>query len=115
MEAFVRMLDLVALLQSKTLTGDTLAERLGVTVRTVRRDIGRLREAGFAVEATPGVYGGYRPASGARLPPLLLSDDEALAVAVALGGPSTATVAGLDGAASRDVLTKLERLMPAVL
>jgi predicted DNA-binding transcriptional regulator YafY len=115
MEAFVRMLDLVALLQGDMLTGETLAARLGVTLRTLRRDIGRLREAGFAVEATLGVYGGYRLASGSRLPPLVVSDDEALALTVALGGPSTATVEELAGVASKDLLAKLERLMPAAL
>src|SRR5205807_9265416 len=105
--------DLLTLLQGEPQTGESLAASLGVTVRTVRRDIGRLREAGFAVDATPGVYGGYRLASGTRMAPLVMSEGEALALAVALGGPSKATVEGLEAVALADVLGKLERLMPA--
>lgn len=108
----MRLLNLLTLLQGNTQTGESLAASLGVTLRTLRRDIGRLREAGFAVDATPGVYGGYRLVGGSRMAPLVLSEEEALALAVALRGPSTATVEGLDGVALVDVLAKLERLMP---
>lgn len=111
-DTVVRLLHLLALLQGEAHTGEVLASSLGVTLRTVRRDIGRLREAGFAVDATPGAYGGYRLVGGSRMPPLTVTDDEALALAIALRGPSAATVAGLDGSAPTNMLAKLERLLP---
>lgn len=116
MESFNRLMELVALLQSAPeRTGEQLAERLGVTLRTVRRDINRLRDAGYLIEATPGVYGGYRLAAGTRLPPVVLTDDEAVAVAIALRGTTSATVAGLGDDATHGALAKLEHLLPAPL
>lgn len=115
-DPFVRLLELLWLLQSGgARNGDELAQRFGVGLRTIRRDIGRLRDAGFAVEATPGLYGGYRLGPGSRMPPLAVTDDEAIALAIALRGTSTATVAGVAATATSGVLAKLERLMPAEL
>jgi predicted DNA-binding transcriptional regulator YafY len=116
MDSFSRLMELLAILQTApSRTGDELAENLGVTLRTLRRDINRLRDAGFGIEATPGVNGGYRLAAGSRLPPLVLTDDEAVAVAIALRGNAAATVAGLGDSATHDVLAKLEQLLPSRL
>src|SRR5688500_8484666 len=113
MDSFSRLMELLSMLQAApSRTGDELAERLGVTLRTLRRDVNRLRDAGFRIEASPGVHGGYRLAGGGRLLPLLLTDDEAVAVAIALRGTATATVAGLGDTATHDVLAKLEQLLP---
>src|SRR4051812_8446654 len=92
-------------------SGTELAERLGVTTRTVRRDVDRLRELGYPVHAVMGPVGGYRLGAGAELPPLLLDDDEAVAVVVGLhaGG-----VSGLEEASLR-ALTKVERVLPSRL
>ncbi|WP_246019168.1 helix-turn-helix transcriptional regulator [Saccharothrix australiensis] len=105
-----RMLRLLSLLQGRRgWTGAELAGRLGVTDRTVRRDIDRLRELGYPVEGTTGTAGGYRLASGRDLPPLLLDDDEAVAVAVGLR-----TAAGVDGIEDSAVraLAKVEQVLP---
>ncbi|GAA3241258.1 YafY family protein [Actinocorallia longicatena] len=108
-----RLLRLLALLQSRRdWPGAELCERLGVAPRTVRRDVGRLRELGYPVDATPGVAGGYRLGVGAVLPPLLLDDDEAVAVAVGLRGAGT--IEGIEETALR-ALTKLERMLPSRL
>ncbi|MEV6324873.1 WYL domain-containing protein [Nocardia sp. NPDC051787] len=80
-----RLLRLLALLQGRAHTGRELAERLGVTDRTLRNDIQRLRELGYPVHAERGAMGGYRLGRGTTMPPLLLDDDEAVAVAVAVG------------------------------
>src|SRR5258708_31214945 len=94
LETSARLLRLLSLLQTRRdWTGPQLAERLGVTTRTIRNDIERLRSLGYPVDATPGVSGGYRFGVGAALPPLPLDDDEAAAVAL---GPRTA--AGATGA-----------------
>ncbi|MBB5959231.1 putative DNA-binding transcriptional regulator YafY [Saccharothrix tamanrassetensis] len=105
-----RMLRLLSLLQGRReWTGGELADRLGVTDRTVRRDIERLRELGYPVAGTTGTAGGYRLSSGTDLPPLLLEDDEAVAVAVGLR--TAAGVAGIDESAVR-ALAKLEQVLP---
>lgn len=107
-----RMLRLLTVLQERPVwSGQVLAERLGVTTRTVRRDITRLRDLGYPIDATAGPEGGYRLGPGGDLPPLLLDDDEAAAVVVGL---STAVVAGVDGIddASTRVLTKLDQVLP---
>ncbi len=95
------------------MAGAELATRLGVTDRTLRRDVDRLRGLDYPVDATTGTAGGYRLTSGHNLPPLLLDDDEALATAIAL---ATAAVggAGTEDAALR-ALTKLQRVLPARL
>ncbi|WP_249375030.1 YafY family protein [Streptomyces sp. I05A-00742] len=106
-----RMLRLLSLLQTRReWSGSDLAERLDVTVRTVRRDIDRLRELGYPVDSARGHAGGYRLASGTDLPPLLLDDDEAVAVAVALR-TAAGGLAGIEETALR-ALAKLEQVLP---
>jgi predicted DNA-binding transcriptional regulator YafY len=108
----VRLLRLVALLQQRPeWTSRDLAERLGVTDRTLRRDVTRLRELGYPIEATAGVEGGYRLGAGGDLPPLLLDDDEAVAVVLGLSTAGMAGVSGVDEASS-SVLTKLDQVLP---
>lgn len=110
-----RLLDLVTLFQRRDEWSSTeLAERLGVTTRTIRRDVTRLRDLGYAVEATPGVYGGYRLAGGEALPPLVLTDDEAVSLAVGLRAATVSGVLGVDEIAV-SALAKLENLLPARL
>ena len=109
------MLALLSLLQARPdWPGPELAQRLGVSDRTIRNDITRLRDLGYPVEARPGVDGGYRLGSGTTVPPLLLDDDEVVAVAVGLSAAADGSVGGLDEAAVR-ALTKLERVLPARL
>lgn len=107
-----RALQLLSLLQSHRLwRGAELAERLEVTERTVRRDIDRLRDLGYPVDATTGTDGGYRLATGAHLPPLVLDDDEAVAVAVGMRSAAGAAVADMDESSLR-ALAKIEQLLP---
>lgn len=107
-----RVLRLLALLQSRPVwTGPQLAERLGVTTRCIRRDVERLRVLGYPVNATQGVGGGYQLGAGRALPPLLLDDEEAVAVAVSLRLAAGGTVAGASEAALR-TLAKLDQVMP---
>lgn len=115
LETSARLLRLLSLLQTqRDWSGPDLAERLGVTPRTVRRDVEKLRGLGYPVHAASGVAGGYRLGAGARLPPLLLDDDEAVAVAVSL---RTATAGSVEGIAESSVraLSKLEQVLPARL
>ena len=77
--------------------GDELAQRLGVTPRTIRRDVERLRDLGYQVRAVPGPYGGYELGAGTGLPPLLLDDDAAVAVAVGLRAVAGGAVGGGGG------------------
>ena len=112
LETSARLLRLLSLLQAhREWSGAELAERLGVTPRTVRRDVDRLRELGYPVNASPGTGGGYQLGAGAELPPLLLDDDEAVAVAVGL---RTAAGQGIDGIGETSVraLAKLEQVLP---
>lgn len=110
-----RMLRLLSLLQSKPSWGGTeLATRLEVTERTVRRDIDRLRMLGYPVEALPGRYGGYQLGRGGHMPPLLLSDDEAVAVALGLRSAVDGSISGLEESAE-STLSKLEQILPARL
>ncbi|MEL6890170.1 MAG: HTH domain-containing protein, partial [Actinomycetota bacterium] len=107
-----RVLELLSLLQShRRWTSPELAERLGITVRTVRRDIDRLRTLGYPVDAAPGAAGGYRLAAGTHLPPLLFDDDEAVAIGVGLLTATTTPLAGIETTALR-ALAKLETLLP---
>jgi predicted DNA-binding transcriptional regulator YafY len=107
-----RLLRLLSLLQRRaTWSGATLAERLGVDPRTLRRDIERLRDLGYEVEASPGAGGGYRLSGGTDVPPLLLDDDEAMAIAVVLGVSAGAAVPGIEQGALA-ALAKLDRLLP---
>src|ERR1700734_2848478 len=115
LDTSARLLKLLSLLQSRAdWTGPELAERLEVGVRTVRRDIERLRTLGYPVHAAPGVAGGYRLGAGASLPPLLLDEEEAVAVAVALRTAASATVTGIEETALR-ALAKLEGVLPPQL
>ena len=110
-----RVLQLLGLLQSRPVwSGPELAERLGVTGRSVRRDVERLRELGYPVEASKGIGGGYRLGAGRALPPLLLDAEEAVAVAVCLRLAAGGTVAGVGEAALR-TLTKLDQVLPGRL
>ncbi|WP_328846573.1 helix-turn-helix transcriptional regulator [Streptomyces sp. NBC_00258] len=112
LETSARLLRLLSLLQAhREWSGAALADRLGVTPRTVRRDVDRLRELGYPVNASPGTGGGYQLGVGAELPPLLLDDDEAVAVAVGL---RTAAGQGIEGIGETSVraLTKLEQVLP---
>jgi predicted DNA-binding transcriptional regulator YafY len=110
-----RALQLLGLLQSRRVwSGDDLAVRLGVTTRSVRRDIERLLELGYPVHASKGHGGGYQLAAGAALPPLLLDADEAVAVAVCLRLAAGGSVAGVGESALR-ALTKLDQVLPARL
>ncbi|MFI8101163.1 helix-turn-helix transcriptional regulator [Streptomyces sp. NPDC086023] len=106
-----RMLRLLSLLQTRReWSGADLADRLRVTVRTVRRDIDRLRDLGYPVDSARGHAGGYRLAAGTDLPPLLLADDEAFAVAVALR-TAAGGLTGIEETALR-ALAKLEQVLP---
>ena len=110
-----RLLSLLSLLQTpRDWSGGELAERLGVTRRTIRRDVERLRGLGYPVEASLGNQGGYRLVAGSALPPLLLEDDEAVAIAVGLRAFAGQAVAGIDEASLR-ALTKLTRVLPSRL
>jgi predicted DNA-binding transcriptional regulator YafY len=110
-----RVLTLLGLLQQRPVwTGPELAARLGVTPRTVRRDVERLRTLGYLVHASQGVGGGYQLGPGQDLPPLLLDDDEAIATAVALLAGAGDAVVGA-GDAALGALTKLDRVLPTRL
>ena len=114
-ETSARLLRLLSLLEVRPeWPGAELAERLEVTPRTLRRDVAKLRSLGYPVHAAPGVAGGYRLGAGASLPPLLLDDDEAIAVALSLRSAATHSVAGI-GEASMRALAKLEQVLPSRL
>ncbi|MFB7866407.1 MULTISPECIES: helix-turn-helix transcriptional regulator [unclassified Streptomyces] len=115
LETSARLLRLLSLLQAhREWSGADLADRLGVTPRTVRRDVDRLRELGYPVNATPGTGGGYQLGAGAELPPLLLDDEEAVAVAVGLRSAAGQGVEGI-GESSVRALAKLEQVLPGRL
>jgi predicted DNA-binding transcriptional regulator YafY len=110
-----RLLALLSLLQvRREWTGQELADRLEVGPRTIRRDVDKLRSLGYPVEAAPGVAGGYRLGAGGELPPLLLDDAEAVAVAVGLRTAATGGIAGIEETSVR-ALAKLEQVLPGRL
>ncbi|MEX2194015.1 MAG: YafY family protein [Thermoleophilaceae bacterium] len=110
-----RLLELLSLLQARPYwEGAELADRLEVSRRTIRRDVERLRGLGYPVESHTGPAGGYRLRAGTAMPPLLLDDDEAIAIAVGLGTAARASVTGIEETAVR-ALVKLEQVLPAHL
>ncbi|MEV4540175.1 helix-turn-helix transcriptional regulator [Micromonospora echinaurantiaca] len=110
-----RLLTLLSLLQTpREWPGSELAARLGVSLRTIRRDVDRLRELGYPVQATMGAIGGYRLVAGKALPPLLLDDEEAVAIAVGLRTAAGHAVTGIEEASVR-ALAKLEQVLPTRL
>ncbi|MET8731064.1 transcriptional regulator [Streptomyces parvus] len=110
-----RLLKLLSLLQTpREWPGGELAERLDVSPRTIRRDIDRLRDLGYPVEASRGSIGGYRLVAGAAMPPLLLDDEEAVAIAVGLRAGAGHAIEGVDEASVR-ALAKLEQVLPSRL
>ena len=107
MSSAARMLQLLSLLQThRYWPGSELAVRLEVSDRTLRRDIDRLRELGYAVDAVRGVSGGYQLRAGGQLPPLLLEDEEAVAIAVGLRTSASGAVSGMEET-SVQALTKV--------
>ncbi|HWI72308.1 MAG TPA: YafY family protein [Baekduia sp.] len=107
-----RLLALLSLLQMRReWSGPELADRLEVGPRTIRRDVEKLRSLGYPIEAAPGIAGGYRLGAGADLPPLLLDDAEAVAVAVGLRSTAAGSIAGMEETAIR-TLAKLEQVLP---
>jgi predicted DNA-binding transcriptional regulator YafY len=110
-----RALDLLSLLQShRHWSSRELADRLGVTDRTLRRDIDRLRELGYRIDSARGSVGGYRLVAGTGLPPLLLTDDEGVAIAVGLRSQATAGLRGAEHTVL-SALAKIEQVLPPVL
>jgi predicted DNA-binding transcriptional regulator YafY len=115
LETSARLLRLLSLLQTpREWTGAELGQRLGVSPRTIRNDVDKLRELGYPVLATRGPAGGYRLGAGAAMPPLLLDDEEAVAVAVGLRTSAGGAVAGIEEASLR-ALGKLEQVLPSRL
>jgi predicted DNA-binding transcriptional regulator YafY len=110
-----RLLKLLSLLQTRRdWPGGELAQRLGVSGRTIRRDVERLRDLGYPVDAVTGPAGGYRLHAGTAMPPLLLDDDEAVAIAVGLRTAAGASVTGIEETSIR-ALVKLEQVLPSHL
>jgi predicted DNA-binding transcriptional regulator YafY len=110
-----RLLALLSMLQGRRdWAGHELADRLEVSGRTIRRDIEQLRQLGYPVDSLTGPAGGYRLRAGSAMPPLLLDDEEAIAIAVGLRTAAGASVAGIEDTAVR-ALVKLEQVLPAHL
>ncbi len=115
LETSARLLRLLSLLQTpREWPGPELADRLGVSTRTIRNDVERLRSLGYPVDATRGAIGGYRLGAGAAMPPLLLDDDEAVAIAISLRTAAGGAIAGIEETALR-ALTKLQQVLPSRL
>jgi predicted DNA-binding transcriptional regulator YafY len=115
LETSARLLRLLSLLQARRdWTGAELADRLGVTTRTIRNDVNRVRRLGYPVQARPGVAGGYRLGAAVTLPPLLLGDEEAVAVAIGLRTVAAGSIAGIEETSVR-ALAKLQQVLPSRL
>jgi predicted DNA-binding transcriptional regulator YafY len=114
-ETSSRLLTLLSLLQARRdWAGDELADRLGVSQRTIRRDVERLRTLGYPVQSVTGRAGGYQLKAGTAMPPLLLDEEEAIAIAVGLRTAARASVTGIEETSIR-ALVKLEQVLPAHL
>jgi predicted DNA-binding transcriptional regulator YafY len=115
LDTSARLLRLLSLFQNRRdWTGTELADQLGVSTRTVRNDVERLRQLGYQVDATEGAAGGYRLGTSAVMPPLLLDDEEAVAVALGLHGAAGGSVGGIEEASVR-ALAKMRQLLPVPL
>ncbi len=111
-ETTARILKLLSLLQARRVwTGGELMVRLSVSERTLRRDVERLRDMGYPVGGTPGPFGGYQLEAGADMPPLLLDDEEAVAIAMGLLTAAGGTIQGIEEISLR-ALSKLETVLP---
>jgi predicted DNA-binding transcriptional regulator YafY len=112
LETSARLLRLLSLFQGRRYwSGSDLAERLDVTSRTLRRDVEKLRTLGYPIHSTSGAEGGYQLGAGSTMPPLLLDDEEAVAVAIGLRSAATGTVEGIEEASVR-ALSKIEQILP---
>ena len=112
LETSARLLRLLSLFQGRRYwSGQDLAERLEVTARTLRRDVDKLRSLGYPIHSTAGVEGGYQLGAGSTMPPLLLEDEEAVAVAVGLRSIAAGGLEGVEDASVR-ALSKMEQIMP---
>ena len=112
LETSARLLRLLSLFQGRRYwSGPDLASRLEVTSRTLRRDVDKLRTLGYPIHSTSGAEGGYQLGAGATMPPLLLDDDEAVAVALGLRCAATGTIEGIEEASVR-ALSKIEQILP---
>ncbi len=112
LQTSARLLRLLSLFQAQRYwAGVDLSRRLAITTRTLRRDVDRLRSLGYPVHSTSGTAGGYQLGAGAILPPLLLDDDEAVAVALGLRTAASGSVTGIEEASVRALL-KLEQVLP---
>lgn len=110
-----RLLQILSMLQTRPFwTGRALAERLDVSTRTIRTDVDRLRDLGYPIQSTPGVAGGYQLGAGTAMPPLLMDDDEAVAVAIGLSSAASGAIAGVEEASLR-ALAKMHQVLPSRL
>lgn len=110
-----RLLQILSLLQSRPFwSGRALAERLEVSTRTIRNDVDRLRELGYPIDSTPGVAGGYQLGAGGDMPPLLMDDEEAVAVAIGLSSAASGGISGVEEASLR-ALAKVHQVLPSRL
>jgi predicted DNA-binding transcriptional regulator YafY len=115
MDPTARILRLLSLLQTyRHWPGEELSDRLGVSPRTLRRDVDRLRELGYPVDTSRGTGGGYQLSAGTRIPPLLLDDEEAVAIAVGLRTAAGGGVTGIEET-SLQALAKLQQVLPPKL
>src|SRR6185503_2117124 len=112
LETSARLLRLLSLFQGRRYwSGHDLAERLDVTARTLRRDVDKLRSLGYPIHSTSGVEGGYQLGAGTTMPPLLLDDDEAVAVALGLRSAAAGGIEGIEESSMR-ALAKIEQILP---
>jgi predicted DNA-binding transcriptional regulator YafY len=112
LETSARLLRLLSLFQGRRYwSGMDLADRLEVTTRTLRRDVDKLRSLGYPIHSTTGTEGGYQLGAGTFMPPLLLDDDEAVAVALGLRSAATGAIQGIEEASVR-ALSKIEQILP---